>query len=169
MLRRSVFLHNFFPLGKGSGPSAKTIAKPPFNTIIKQNSPISMKKCKRVHRDQLEIKCPHCRFLWHYDVLSIWCAADKLHYQREHGMPHTWIWNRQQPVKFYKWKPLTFDPKTGLLLCSEDAKKKNQERRDAGLTTKIRAKHRDSLGISKHMAPMGTFQATWRQHNPFPT
>ncbi|CCW65617.1 unnamed protein product [Phytomonas sp. EM1] len=167
---------NFFPLGYTSGPKNRQILLPPNNFDGRATN--SMQKLKSsspntttmVSRDKLKLHCEHCRFFWIHDTLVVKCPAyPNEHNQREIWLQPTWTWGKQQPYQYYKYLPLTVNPRTHMPLAREDAKSMNNERRAQGLTTRTRLLQKERRGISRQITGLGIYSQRWQTRFPFPS
>ncbi|CCW69834.1 unnamed protein product [Phytomonas sp. Hart1] len=172
----SLVRRNFFPLGYSSGPKNRQILLPPNN--FDGRAVNSMRKLKSstpsqelmVSRDKLKLFCENCRFCWVHDTLTVRCPAHPTeHNQREIWIHPTWTWGRQQPFQYYKYLPLTKNPRTLMPLAREDAKSMNNERRAQGLTTRTRLLQKDKQGIARRITGLGVRNLRWQTRFPFPT
>ncbi|KAG8345208.1 hypothetical protein TRVL_03958 [Trypanosoma vivax] len=120
-------------------------------------------------RDDLKLRCEHCRFEWIHDALCVRCPAQPLHGQREMWLQPTWMWGKQQPYQYYKYMPTVRNPRTGMPLAREDSKSMNNERRSQGLTTRTLNIEKERRGISRAVSKIGRFNTRWKTHFPFPT
>ncbi len=123
-----------------------------------------------VTRDNLKLKCSHCRFEWSHDTLTVRCLAEPVaHAQREMWIHPTWMWGKQQPFHYWKYLPASRNPRTGMFLAREMAKSKCNERRGQGLTTRTSRLEKEKRGISRAVSKIGGFSTRWQTRFPFPT
>jgi hypothetical protein len=167
MLRFSTTVLNFFPLGMRTGPRNAYMAVPAA-TNYDTRLPVTVKDVKRMRRDQLTLDCPMCRFMWDHETLTVHCPSDATHKKREHWLAHDWMWGKQQPTKYYKAMPVTFNPRTHQFMADEAAKSMNNERRGQGLTTRIRNLAKQQRGISGEYCGIGKWSRRWSVHFPYP-
>lgn len=178
LLAASPLCLNFFPLGLKSGPKNYENELPINNLDPKQE--VALKKVsdganlkKRpgyVTRDEMKLHCECCRFEWAYDTLTVRCTAHPtVHNQREIWLQPTWMWNRQQPYKYYQYLPTAKNPRTHQLWAREDAKGMNCERRAVGLTAYSMNVRKQVNGIARSVSNIGNFSSRWQTRFPFPT
>ena len=174
MLRASPRLLNFFPMGFSSGPKNVQDLRPDVDPHAVNTCLAAVQGKPRQgfvdRRCDLELRCEHCRFLWRYDTLTVWCPAHPgLHNQREVWLQPTWMYNKQQPFQYWKYLTVSRNPRTGMIMGREDAKSMNNERRAAGLTTQTRNLTKQQQGISRAVSHIGTYSTRWKTRFPLPT
>lgn len=127
---------SFYPLGMKSGPVNAEIQHAPNNYRGRKGFP-DVNKVQRVPRDQLKLSCPHCRFLWDHDTLTVWCPSETTHHMREHWMRVDWIRDRRHAYRYWYSMPGVYEnPRTGERLGEEESSKRvSSERRSLGLTS----------------------------------
>jgi hypothetical protein len=155
------------------GPKNYEILLPPNNDDGMKNNRIPKLKGtvpeSLVPRNELKLKCSHCRFEWKHETLTVRCHAEATHEQREQWVHPTWMWGLQQPHNYWKYLPATRNPRTGMLLAREQAKSHCNERRAQGLTSKTMRLERERRGISRAVSKIGVFSTRWQTRFPFPT
>jgi hypothetical protein len=169
MLRHTKPQFNFYPFGRKTGPLNNYEQRGLRNNYMTRLVDIPERKTvTQVSRHRLKLECPLCEFRWDFETLTVQCPGVKEHNQREKWLSPFWLYKRDQPYKYYKYMPVTFNPRTHQFMADGFSRSNNNERRSQGLTGRVRCMQRESTGIPTYISGIGSYSTKWETHFPYP-
>ena len=166
-MHRGLTLHNFFPMGRSSGPCNKDRFMKPLATD--PGSRDYMKPEKSVARRDVILRCEHCKYFWSHDRLAVYCPVNPAHKMIERSMNITWMWGQKNPKNMFNQLQTTISPKDGRWLgCDQSPSRGHREPKSVGITSRMMSVLKDRSKLSVKVSGIKGCRFHWKTFFPYP-